>query len=91
MSRTPNVAEMVSPLPQSPSKPASSTIFAESPSWASMRKAISDRVISRRSAVVFSSMCPFPTPDHVPEGIIGALGEDSEGGPLPPPMRSITR
>ena len=46
LSLTPKAAEIESPLPQIPSNPASSAIRAESPLWASMRKAISGRVTS---------------------------------------------
>jgi hypothetical protein len=38
LSRTPRAAETVRPDAQIAGKPDSSTIFAESPSWASMRK-----------------------------------------------------
>src|SRR5262245_25919754 len=51
-SRTPTEADIVSPLAQIPSKPASSTMRADSPSCASMRKASSELVMSRRSRVV---------------------------------------
>ncbi len=56
LSRTPKAAEIVSPLPQTPSKPASSTMRAESPLCASIRKAISGRVSRRLSAVVRRSL-----------------------------------
>src|SRR5213592_1900687 len=56
LSRTPNDAEIVRPLPQMPSKPASSTMRAERPLCASIRKAISGRVISRLSTVVGRSL-----------------------------------
>src|SRR5258708_7595920 len=52
LSRTPNEADIVSPLAQIPSKPASSTMRADSPSCASMRKVSSGRVMSWRNRVV---------------------------------------
>src|SRR5215831_691478 len=52
LSRTPKDAETVRPLAQMPSKPVSSTMRADSPSWASIRNAISGRVTRRRSWVV---------------------------------------
>src|SRR5215510_6848179 len=52
LSRTPKEAETVRPLAQIPSKPASSTMRADSPSWASIKNAVSGRVTSRRSWVV---------------------------------------
>src|SRR5215813_11291011 len=52
LSRTPKEAETVRPLAQIASKPASSTMRADNPSWASMRKAMSGRVTMCRSWVV---------------------------------------
>src|SRR6266850_4633239 len=58
LSRTPKEADKVSPLAQIPSKPASSKMRAESPSWASIMKAMSGRVTRRRSWVVVRMGCP---------------------------------
>ncbi len=53
LSRTPRAAEMERPLPQIPLKPASSTIFADNPLCASIRKAISGELTIDLSCVVF--------------------------------------
>src|SRR5689334_23217409 len=50
LSRTPSAADIERPDAQIPAKPASSTIFAESPLWASMRKLSPGERSSRRSA-----------------------------------------
>src|SRR5687767_5423963 len=53
LSRTPRAAEMLRPLPQIPLKPASSTILAERPLWASMMNSRSLDSIRARSFVDF--------------------------------------
>src|SRR5260370_28081388 len=56
LSRTPNEADIVSPLAQIRSRPAAWTMRADSPSCASMRKVSSGRVMSWRSRVVHRIM-----------------------------------
>src|SRR6185436_18638100 len=101
LSRTPNEAETVRPLAQMASKPVSSTIRAESPSWASMRKAISGRVNRRRRwLVVRMSGQAHLSLDGAGQGTERRLqlGDDREvvvadhvehldGDPLGPPRR----
>jgi hypothetical protein len=53
LSLTPSAAETARPDAQMPRKPASSTIFADRPLWASMRKESSGEVSSRRSCAAF--------------------------------------
>ena len=55
LSRTPSAADMDRPDAQMPLKPASSTIFADMPSWASMRNSTSgDCSMARNFAVLLS-------------------------------------
>ena len=58
LSRTPSAAETVRPDAQMPGKPASSTILADRPSWASMRKVSSGERSSDRNRVAFEPDAP---------------------------------
>jgi len=53
LSLTPSAAEMESPLPHIPLKPASSAIFADNPLWASIKNAISGPLTIDFNCVVF--------------------------------------
>src|SRR5262245_47142164 len=55
LSRTPSAAETVRPEAQTPGKPASSTIFAERPSWASMRNVSSGARSRVRNRAAFDA------------------------------------
>jgi hypothetical protein len=73
-SRTPSDVAIERPLAQIPPKPASSTIFAERPLWASIRKESSALSTRRRSLVVFLVVSPmFPAErDYITRRLDGA-------------------
>ena len=58
LSLTPRAAETVRPDAQIAGKPASSTIFADSPSWASMRKVSSGDSSRERNRAAFDPDAP---------------------------------
>ena len=72
LSRTPSAADIERPEAQMPSKPASSTIFAESPLCASMMKASSGERSRPRSRAAFEGVSPCAS--AVPTGSLVAMG-----------------
>ena len=63
LSRTPSAADTVRPDAQMPGKPASSTIFAERPSWASMRNVRSGARSEALNRAAFEAAAPGDAAD----------------------------